>query len=108
MDDKPATAWLWYLIGIWALTGVALVMLGTGMARAQEQCPPLERLVTDLGEKYGEQIIWEGTVPTQQGGAFEAMLFQSEKSWTFVIVQGISACVVAAGTDSNPPLGKGV
>ena len=24
MDDKPATAWLWYLIGIWALIGVAL------------------------------------------------------------------------------------
>lgn len=109
MDDKPATAWLWYLIGIWALIGVALIMLGTGMARAQEQCPPLEAMIEELGQKYQERIVWQGVAPSPRGPV-EIMLFQSPKgTWSILQVVGITACPIAGGTDATPiETGKGV
>lgn len=111
MDDKPATAWLWYLIGIWALIGVALIMLGTGMARAQEQplCAPADILFKQFSEVVKEKIVWEGTMKLEQG-VLEFVLFQNEKgNWTLFVVQDGIACLRAKGEAGTPnELGKGV
>ena len=109
MDENPPKAWLWYFVGLGFLIGVALVMLGTGTAKAQQQCPPLESMIEELGNKYQEQIVWQGVTPTQRG-PIEVMLFQSPKgTWTILQVVGITACILRAGVDATPiQTGKGV
>lgn len=112
MDEKPPRAWLWYFIGMWVLMCIALIMLGTGAAHAQEptKCAPLSTMIEDLGTKFGERIIWEGTMPTPSGAPVAAMLFQSPRgSWTMAAVQGTNACLMAVGMDGTPiETGKGV
>jgi hypothetical protein len=110
MDDKPATAWLWYLIGIWALIGVALIMLGTGMARAQERqlCGPAEILLRQFSEVHKERPVWEGTVHSETGPV-EVILLQGDKNtWTLFAIQGATACILASGKDATPIADKGV
>jgi hypothetical protein len=110
MDDKPATAWLWYLIGIWALIGVALIMLGTGMARAQQQqlCGPAEILLRQFSEIHKERPVWEGTVHSETGPV-EVILLQGDKNtWTLFAIQGDTACILASGKDATPIADKGV
>lgn len=109
MDDKPASAWFWYFIGIWVLIGVALIMLGTGTARAQQPplCAPLSQLVPAWEKIHNERIVWEGVSPTPQG-PIELVLFQSEEgTWSLFMVQGGIACLRAAGGDATP-LDRGV
>ena len=106
MNDRPSISWFWYMIGIWALMGVALVMLGTGMARAQQNaepiCAPMSQLAPAWEEHHKERIIWEGVVPTPQGPV-EMVLFQSDKgAWSMFVVQGGVGCLRAAGTDGTP------
>ena len=111
-DEKPARAWLWYFIAMVALIGVALVMLGTGTAKAQAPqnlCAPLSQIVPAWRDTHKEQIVWEGVSPTPNGPV-ELILFQSEKgTWTLFIVQGGLACMRAAGNAGSPiQTGKGV
>lgn len=65
MDEKPAKAWVWYFIGMVVVIGVALIMLGTGTAHAQEQpiCAPAEVMLRQFSEIHKERPIWEGVVP---------------------------------------------
>lgn len=108
MDEKPAKAWVWYFIGMWVLISVALIMLGTGTARAQQPCPPLEAMIEELGQKYQERIVWQGVAPSPRGPV-EVMLFQSPKgTWTILQVVGITACPIAGGTDATPLNDRGV
>lgn len=111
MDEKPAKAWVWYIVGLVALFGAALIMLGTGTAHSQPACEPLAKVIDDLGSKFQEQIVWEGIAVSPRGGPpVQALLFQSPKgTWTMIAVQGITACLMAAGTDATPlENGKGV
>jgi hypothetical protein len=113
MDDEPSSAWLIYLIGIWVLAGVAFIVLGTGMARAQEHaqiCAPAEVLLRQFSETHKERVIWQGVVPQETGRPIEIVLMQGEKNtWTmFTLTAGV-ACIVASGNDANPSLAdKGI
>jgi hypothetical protein len=112
MDDLPPreTPRAWIAAGIFlAAFTLAFVMLVFTHVRAHAQpCPPLEAMIEELGTKYGERIVWEGTAPTPQG-PIEVMLFQSDKTWTIIQVKGISACIVAAGESGTPiETGRGV
>lgn len=110
MDENPSRAWLWYFIGLLALIGVALIMLGSGTANAQPKCMDLSTLVDELGEKYGEVIVWAGNMRTPPGAPeVKVMKFQSPKgTWTLVAVQGIQACFMSVGDGATPSIGKGV
>lgn len=111
MDEKPARAWLWYFLGMWALIGIALIMLGTGTAHTQERplCAPADILFKQYKAVVKEKIIWEGTMPVEQG-VLEFVLFQNEKgNWTLFVVQEGIACLRAKGEAGTPnELGKGV
>jgi hypothetical protein len=119
MDDEPSSAWLIYLIGIWVLAGVAFIVLGTGMARAQQrplQCVRMEQLMRGMTEVLHEKLIWQG-IKTTASGPTETFLFQSQdgKTWTQVDVVGKDengkpiGCFVGIGTNGNPnDMGKGV
>lgn len=102
-DREPPRFWIAVSIFVVALAlTVFMLVYNTVRAEAQQQCPPLSALVEELGTKYGERIVWEGTAPTPQG-AFEIMMFQSPKgTWTIVQVQGTQACMFAAGKDGTP------
>src|SRR5688572_18956190 len=118
MDDEPSSAWLIYLIGIWLLAGVALIVVGTGMARAQQrplQCVRMEQLMRGMTEVLHERKIWQGIKATATG-PIETFLFQSEdgKTWTQVDVVGKDengkpiGCFVGVGTNGTPnDMGKG-
>lgn len=111
MDEKPARAWLWYFLGMWALIGIALIMLGTGTAHTQERplCAPAEIMLRQFSEIHQERPIWEGVVP-KDTGPVEIILMQGDKNtWSLFTIQGGIACLIAAGTDANPSLSdKGV
>lgn len=111
MDEKPARAWLWYFIGMWALIASALIMLGTGTAHTQERtlCAPAEIMLRQFSEIHKERPVWGGIIPLETGPV-EAILLQSEKNtWTFLTIQDGRACVLTFGQDANPSLaGKGV
>ena len=87
----------------------AALLLSTP-AMAQQQCIPVATLVDDLGERYDEQIVWQGVVAAPNGGRVEIMLFQSAKgSFTIAAVQGITACILSTGQDATPiETGKGI
>jgi hypothetical protein len=109
MDDEPSSAWLIYLIGIWVLAGVAFIVLGTGMARAQELlCVPGDALIRQTMEVKKEHPVWDGTIPVEGQPPAEAVLTQSEKGgWSFFLIQNGNACLLFAGTDANPPINPG-
>jgi hypothetical protein len=118
MDDEPSSAWLWYLIGIWLLAGVAFIVLGTGMARAQQAppCARMETIVKGMLEQFHESLIWMG-IKTTATGPTETFLFQSQdgKTWTQVDVVGKDengkpiGCFVGVGTNGTPnDMGKGI
>jgi hypothetical protein len=118
MDDEPSSAWLIYLIGIWVLAGVAFIVLGTGMARAQQQtvCVLMDKLRDTMARAYHETPIWQGVANTPVGPV-ESFLFQSANgaTWTMVDVVGKDAegrevgCFVRRGTNGVPnDMGKGV
>jgi hypothetical protein len=111
MDDFPRAEppRFWIAFSILCITfALAFVMLVFNSVKAdaqQQNCVPLERLITDLGEKFKERIEWQGVVNSPQG-PIETMLFQSKKgTWTFVTVRGVTACILAAG-ESGTPIGE--
>jgi hypothetical protein len=113
MDDFPQkeTPRFWValcIFGVAIILAVVMSVFLTVKAHAQQQCPPLESMIDELGKKYQEQIVWQGVAPTPRGPV-EVMLFQSPKgTWTIIQVVGITACPLGAGTDATPiETGKG-
>jgi hypothetical protein len=109
MDDEPSSAWLWYLIGIGVLIIVALFMLGSGAAHAQQLlCVPGDALIRQTMEVKKQVPVWEGTIPVEGQPPAEAVLTQSEKGgWSLFLIQNGTACLLFAGTDANPPINPG-
>jgi len=116
MDDlpekEPPRVWIAAGIFLAALTLAFVMLVYTSInAHAQQQrCTSLSTLIEDLGTKLQQRIVWEGTIPTPSGTPVEAMLFQSPKgTWTLIAVQGVTACLMAAGANATPiETGKGV
>lgn len=112
MDDFPQKPPLF-----WRCLGAGLVILALAMlfytsrAEAQPACEPLAKVIDDLGSKFEEVIAWEGTaVPRGSNPPAQVLLFQSPKgTWTLLAVHGVTACLMAVGTDAAPlETGKGV
>lgn len=115
MDDYPQERprfWIAFSILCIALA-VAFVMVVFTSTRveAQEQplCAPADILFKQFEAVVKEKIIWEGTMPVEQG-VLEFVLFQNEKgNWTLFVVQDGIACLRARGEAGTPnDLGKGV
>jgi hypothetical protein len=101
MDAKALLTWAIVYAVAFAVAIAACFYLVPRAYAQQQQCPHLSALVDELGEKYGEQVIWGGTAAQ---GQVRFMLFQSpEGTWTFVQVQGVQACPVAAGQSGTGP-----
>jgi hypothetical protein len=105
MDAKALLTWAIVYAVAFAIAVAACFYLVPRAYAQQQNCVPLETLVTDLGEKFKERIAWQGVVNSPQG-PIETMLFQSKKgTWTFVTVRGVTACILAAG-ESGTPIGE--
>lgn len=87
-----------------------MLVYTTVRAEAQPACEPLAKVIDDLGSKFQEQIVWEGTAVPRGGPPAQVLLFQSPKgTWTLLAVHGVTACLMAVGTDATPlETGKGV
>lgn len=99
--------------GILLLTFVLAAVMSTSLvvkAHAQDRaiCAPADVLFRQFAEVVKEKIIWEGTMPVEQG-VLQFVLFQSEKgTWTLFVVQNGVACMRARGEAGTPnELGKG-
>jgi hypothetical protein len=115
MEDFPEAEpkRFWIALGIFGLALiVATVMLvyTTITAEAQDQaiCAPADILFKQFEAVVKEKIIWEGTMPVEQG-VLQFVLFQNEKgNWTLFVVQEGIACLRARGEAGTPnDLGKG-
>ena len=87
------------LAAIGVCLSVGGLLLLTTKAQAQgAKCGDLAAFVDALKENYGEVVVWSGE--REVGGKhLRTFLFQSPTSntWTVIIAQGTSACVLATG-----------
>jgi hypothetical protein len=107
MDEKPARAWLWYIVGMVALIGVALIMLGSGTARAQEMlCADADIFIRQIAELKKQRLVWEGTIPPPNNQPpAQVLIVQSDKGeWSHFLISEGRACLMFVGTDANPPI----
>lgn len=78
----------------------ATLSLATVPAFAQQTaCGPLKDAAAALAGKYHEAPLWMGRVD----GSRAVVLTQRPdgKTWTLIIVQGDTACLVGNGTDGH-------
>lgn len=65
------------------------------------QCFERGKLIELARKRYREVPVWEGSV-NHNGAAFESVLLQSPKgTWTFIILVGTKACVLATGVSGT-------
>lgn len=84
-------------IGVCLSIGGLLFVATKANAQAAN-CGELATFVDHLKEQYGEVVVWSGERQVQ-GKLLRTFLFQSPASdtWTIIIAQGTSACVLATG-----------
>lgn len=116
MDDLPEkeTPRAWIAAGIFlAAFALAFFMLVYTTVRAEAQdkaiCAPAEVILRQYSEVMKEKIVWEGTMPTEQG-PLEFIILQSEGGkWSLFVSQQGVACLRAKGDGGTPnDLGRGV
>jgi len=87
------------IIGLTALAGVALT--GVAPANAQVPCAPLDDVVNQLYEEYGEVVIGAGV--SVHGHMVAVMANETNGTFTIILVMpsenGKIACVADAGTN---------
>lgn len=72
---------------------IAALLLASPAA-AQQQCGTVEQAYKLLTETYHEQRIMTGAAA---GGAVAEVWASEEGTWTFLIIQGELACMIASG-----------
>lgn len=84
-------------IGV-ALSIGGLLFVATKANAQAANCGDLATFVDHLKERYGEVVVWSGEREVE-GKHLRTFLFQSPTSntWTIIIAQGTSACVLATG-----------
>ncbi len=114
MDDFPSEKpRFWIALGLLLVTfALAVVMSVFLTVKSHAQgliCAPADVLFRQFADVVKEKIIWEGTMPVEQG-VLQFVLFQSEKgTWTLFVVQNGVACMRARGEAGTPnELGKGM
>jgi hypothetical protein len=108
MDDLPPSTtprfWIAFTILCVAFV-VAFFMAATTQANAQQMlCAPADAFIKQMVEVKKQMPVWEGVIPVEGQPPAEALIMQSETEWSLFFIQEGRACLVAAGTDANPPL----
>lgn len=109
---EPPRFWIAVSIFVATLALIVFMLVYTTVrAEAQEQaiCAPAEVILRQYSEVMKEKIVWEGTMPTEQG-PLEFILLQSESGkWSLFVSQQGVACLRAKGDGGTPnDLGRGV
>ena len=84
-----------------ALLGASAMLLAMTHAYAnQGACRPLKDMVKILKEQYGEEALFLGysQIPPQ---SFGVLTISPRGNWTFLIVNGETACIAATGTEAR-------
>lgn len=88
----------WALVLMIALIAVFSALLVADPARAQTvPCGPVDQVLTELSDQYGEQLIGQGEGPN----GTQMLLFSHPEgdTWTVVgILPGGQACFIASGS----------
>jgi hypothetical protein len=83
-----------------AAAALLLSTAASAQTPAQPPCGPADQMIARLGQRFGELPFVHGT--NADGTKTMLLLSPDSRTWTLIIMQENTACMVMSGTDMQP------